>query len=455
MSSLPGVSGASSIDKLVSMYMSLERRPIDALNARRDELEVRSAMFTDLKGMLEELRGLAEELSSDTGSVFSSYVATSSDEKVLTATASGSASPGSYLFSNVVTARAHRMQSTAGTGWTAPTDGTFSIQVGSHTAVNISVTAGQTLSDVRAAINQATYESGGEVVATVIDGKLVVEAKSTGSANQIVLANVDGDLLSSIGMTTSQAASDASFTVNGVSVTRASNTGLTDVVSGLTLNLTGSSAAGEDVMLEVAYDTVTVRSKIESFLEKLNALFDYLKGKSAVTKDSSGSYARGPLNGYSLYTDLRSMLASDLTAQVAGVPSGAPSRLYELGIEMDANMHFVVKDSAKLEEWLSGNPEGVAAFFGGASGAATRVFDRLRPYVVDPLGDAKAYLDREQDTIASEQRSIDGRIDALEERLAMREQQLRAQFARLQSLMVAAMQQQQRLQSIFYTGWGF
>ena len=130
LSSLPGVGGGSSIDKLVSMYMSLERRPIDMLNARRDELEVRSGMFADLKGMLEELRGLAGELSSDSGSVFSSYRATSSDEKVLTATASASASPGSYVFTDVVVARAHRMQSTAGTGWAAPTDGTFSIQVG-------------------------------------------------------------------------------------------------------------------------------------------------------------------------------------------------------------------------------------------------------------------------------------------------------------------------------------
>ena len=243
-----------------------------------------------------------------------------------------------------------------------------------------------------------------------------------------------------------QAASDASLTVNGVAIAQQSSNTIAGAVSGLTLNL---EAEGGPVTLTVAGNTTAIRSKIDAFLTKLNELFDYLKDKSAVTLGSDGNYTRGPLSGYFLYTDLRSGLASDLSAVVGGVASGDPNRLSQIGITMDSSGHFVVSNPDALKNALATNPGSVAALFGGSSGAAARVYNRLEPFVVDPVGDAKAYLDQELESIANEQETLDDRIASQEERLAMEEQRLKLQYSRIQALLIDAVQQQQRMQAMF------
>gem|GEM_PF-5315579 len=243
-----------------------------------------------------------------------------------------------------------------------------------------------------------------------------------------------------------QEASDASLTINGVAVSgKASNT-LSDTVSGLTLNL---KSEGGPVNLSVAADTSAMKSKITTFLNKLNSLVDYLRTKSAVTKGSDDNYTRGALSGYTLYTGLQANLFTDLTTVVAGVVAGNPQRLSELGITMDDNLHFTISDSSTLDDMLANNTRGVAALFGGSSGVCKLISDRLSPFVEAPSSTAKAYLDLEIEGIGSQQSSIDNRIATLNERLAVRENMLRSQFTRLQAAIIEATQTQQRIAAMF------
>ncbi|MGI5837330.1 MAG: flagellar filament capping protein FliD [Chloroflexota bacterium] len=611
-SSLLGGGQSSPIENLIAQYMALEQQPINTLKTQRDELNIRSAMFNDLKTKIKELSDLAKELAgigdeaiTAPTTVFDSHTVTTSDSNLATGTASASAANGSYVLDNIVLAKAHRVQSgQLPSNWTAAEDGIIVVN-----GTRIPISAGDTLNDVRNAINAASYAAGREVIATVInvDGgnsRLILDAKNTGTDYAIKLADLSGSTLSSLAIATTssssvaisgisvstedplypasnltdgvtgdaaswhgtdaetswtitldlgeaqtvsrmvwgrdqggseisgtpkkyvleyldsdgvtwrtlqsvkdgapgageaktdtfyavttsqirititatndgtppaideialyndvgtfsqpalQEAANASLTINGVAVSGKNSNTLTDTVSGITVNL---KAEGGPVTLVVAPDTSAMKSKINNFLNKLNSLVDYLRSKSAITKGTDGNYTRGALSGNTLYTGLQADLFEDLLTKVTGLPSNAPSTLSQLGITMDANLHFSISDSSTFERYLETNASGVASLFGGENGIAKKVSERLSPFVEAPSSTAKSYLDLEIESIGAEQKSIDERIATLNERLAMRESSLRQQFARLQAAIIEATQMQQRLQSMFGSGsgWGF
>ncbi|MCL4370468.1 MAG: flagellar filament capping protein FliD [Chloroflexi bacterium] len=469
LSSLANAGTTTSIDKLVSMYMAVEQKPVNDLKARKGDLAVLSGVFTDLQGKLQGLKDLSDGLASSTNSVFSSHTVSSSDSTKVAATTSSSAVNGTYSIDVTQLASGQRVQSNSvASSWTTAAGGTVTVN-----GVAITVAAGASLSALRDAINGASYAAGQEVMATIVNvdatnSRLVLENKNTGSSATVTVSDPTGavlgpaasggvDLVDGSGnflQPVLSPAQDAQFSVNGVAVTRSKNTGLSDVVSGLTIDLKDSTA-GTAVKLTVAGDTTSMHSKIQSFLDGLNGLVDYLKTKSASTKGSDGNYTRGPLGGYTLYTSLESSLASDLLTQVTGGSAGSPQRLWDLGIQMDGSGHFVISDSAKLDGQLGSNPTGVQYFFGSSSGVAQLVSNRLAPYVDPVVVSQKSYVQQELDAISGQQTALDHRIDTLNGRLTQREATLRTQFIQLQSMMVAAYQQQQQLNSIFSatSGW--
>lgn len=247
-------------------------------------------------------------------------------------------------------------------------------------------------------------------------------------------------------------AGDASFTINGLAVSGKQSNTVTDTISGLTIDLL-SNSSGDPVTLNVASDTKSMKDKIESFLSKLNELTDYIKEKSKITKSSDGnSYSRGALSGNTLYTGLQSYLTNDLLSTVTGVTNGVISRISDLGITMDENLHFVVSDSSTLTKWLDKNPKAVAEFFGADDGIGTKIANRLDPYVATSTSSRKSYLDAEVDAVSSEVDTLNDRIATLEERLKLKEQSYRSQFTRLLSAMIEAQSMQQRIQSML--GYG-
>ncbi len=464
LSSLANSGGTTSIDRLVSMYMAVERKPVDTLKSQKSDLTVQAGVFTDLQGKLQGLKDLADALTvTDSTSVFSSRTVTSSDSTKVGATASSTAANGVYSVDVSFLASGQRVQSgSVATSWTSAAGGTVTVN-----GVAITIAAGASLSAVRDAINSATYAAGKEVMATIVNvdssnSRLVLENKNTGSAATVTVSDPAGTVLGPTGSggiglvdgsgnfleAVLSTARDAQFTVNGVTVTRSENTGLTDVVSGLTIDLKDLTA-GTPVKLTVAADVTTMHSKIKSFLDAFNGVVDYLKTKSASTKGTDGNYQRGPLSGYTLYTGLKSSLSADLLTKVTGGAAGDPQLLYDLGIEMDSSGHFVIEDSDKLDALLGSNPSGAQYFLGSSSGVAKLVSNRLAPYVDPVVVSQKSYIQEELDAISSSQDSIDDRIATMEDRLTQREATLRTQFTQLQSMMVAAYQQQQQLSNIF------
>lgn len=220
----------------------------------------------------------------------------------------------------------------------------------------ITVTESMSLNDIASEINKGTFGSGNEVIATVVNKQLVLSNKYTGASHRL---QASGQVLQDLGILTEsgfknvmQTAKDATFTVNGLNITRSQNSGLTDVISGVTLYL-ASDAEGKSATLNINADNTAQKNAITNFITNFNSLQSYLSSKIAVTKQTDGTYVRGSLSGDQSVIGLRNSLYSlfnktDSTAILY-------KSMRDIGITMNSSMTVSITDSAKLDSALKTN----------------------------------------------------------------------------------------------------
>jgi len=145
----------------------------------------------------------------------------------------------------------------------------------------------------------------GQVTARVTsDGRLQVVDNEIGDTQLVVIATpekpalrFDADnnfgAISSIRTATVQAGADASFTLDGVAVTRSSNT-VDDLIDGLTLNLK-KAASDTTVTLTVGRDYEGIKEAISGFVTAYNDVMNAINAQ--MTYNSDSGTAGGPLFG--------------------------------------------------------------------------------------------------------------------------------------------------------------
>ncbi len=316
---------------------------------------------------------------------------------------------------------------------------------------SLTVAATNSLNAIASAINSATYAEGNAVTASVVDRQLVLAAKDTGTAHTIAAADTSGSALQSLGVLTGagafknemQTALNAAFTVNTLSVTRSKNTGLDDVITGVTLNL-AADAAGQTATLSVSRDNAAVRTKVETLLTQINGVTGYLQLKTAVTGRGSdrtaATYTRGALADDFAYGSLRTDLVTDLTGRVAGLPAGSPLSLAEIGVGLNDNLEAGITDSSKFETALTNNASGVKALLAAVADKVNTRLDRF-------TNSSSGALSLSQKSVGEEVSSIDERITQMNKALAERQSALRTEFAVLQAQIMNNIYLQQQLSS--------
>ena len=141
---------AISLDDYLTQSLAYIRQPITNLEYQRSELEVKSAVFTDLAEKLSALEDVLDRISaSGTSSAFRYKAVTTSAEGVLAATAASDAQEGSHTVFVTQLARAHSVVSgrydQAGTALSQALSGTrsFSISVDGETyEISVDISAG-------------------------------------------------------------------------------------------------------------------------------------------------------------------------------------------------------------------------------------------------------------------------------------------------------------------------
>lgn len=334
--------------------------------------------------------------------------------------------------------------------------GTFQVKglvEGERVTREITVEATDSLQGIRDKLNVANAG----VTAKILDNRLVIESNTRGSAGYIEFVDdAETKVLASLGVLdyTSgeiknelRAAQDASFSFNGLTVTRSTNT-ITDLVSGVTFYLQGPGEA----TVSIGNDLEKPLEAITSFVAQYNSVMDFMATKGG--KDAQDKPAE--LFGDPTLIRLQQTLKRLATDQVLGAtPYSSLSALGITTADPSAKLGFdqagkLTVDEAKLRETLAENLEAVRELFCGTNGVAVR----LNTYV-QALALTGGVVPGRENQLANTIRDLEKQISRLEERLSRREEQLWYQFTALEKVLSTLKQQSDWLAAQILTLPGF
>jgi flagellar hook-associated protein 2 len=425
-------SSSFDVNSIVTQLMELEKRPLAVLDTKEASYQAKISAYGTVKSALASLQSAVQTLTQP--NTFKTLGITSSDLTVVSGSATTEAAPGTY---NVVVdqiAKAHTVRSNGAYTSTSATfnTGTLSIKVGNGSTFDIDITnSNNSLSNIRSAINN----SGAPVSATIVnDGtnqRLVLTSKTMGSAGAItVTANDSGsggtnpltDLIST-NLVEVQAADDAEFTVNGLSITRSSNT-ISDVVQGLTLTLgkEGSST------VSVAKNTTAAVNAVTAFVTAYNAV---VAQNSALTAYDAGNEAASILTGDVTVRSIQSKLSGLVNSGVSGVAGGL-SRLSQVGVSLQRDGTLKL-DTAKLTAALNDTDNDVSSLFTQTTSGNKGIAVQFNDWLNQATG-TNGILANRIEGLTSSIDTLDDRRDAINTRLVTIEARYRAQYSALDAL---------------------
>jgi len=436
-----GIGSGIDVNSLVSQLVTSELQP-DNARISRDSSQVATQLTAvgQLKGALATFQSALSALNSQ--SDFQVKAATSSDDKTLTASAGTTAAAGTYQVEVNSLAQAQQLRSgpVTGDGSSSLGTGNLTLTLGSK-SFTVNVTDdNSSLNAIRDAINSAGDNPG--ISATIVHGagtsQLILTSNTAGAANTITVAtdSYNAGLQSLVydgshtgNYTQLQAASDASITVAGVTVTSPTNT-VTNAIDGVTLNLLAETAADSPLKVTISNDTSTVLNRVQTFVNSYNTLQGVI---AQLGNYDSASQTAGPLLGDSLLTGISTQLRRTLSSPVSGI-TGSVNSLAGLGITTNKDGTLSL-DATKFNKAVSTNFSTVSAIFGGTGGVAST----LSTYVDNQLATGSG-IDARNKTLATRQKQITDEQATITARQAQLTTRYTAQFTAMDTAL-AQMQQ--------------
>jgi flagellar hook-associated protein 2 len=357
---------------IIDNLILLQRQPIAIVEAKRALEDAKLLSFRDLKDRLQNFKSVVNTLNTEarfitTTGVFANNNSTDNNQVASLATTS---SATSGIFSLVVNnlARETKLLS-SGFADTSSTlgNGTISITVGT-TVTDITInSSNNTLEGIRLAINN----SGANVQASFInDGsatnpvKLVISGNKTGVDNAVSISA--SNTLFGFGQSTPitftqvQAAQNASFTLDGVAVTKASNT-VNDVIAGTTLTL---ESAGSGT-ITLSPDEDAIKEKIQNYVDGYNELTLHLQNELALVESTGET---GVLFANFTVQNLQQKLRDTVSSQILGV-EGDFNFLSQIGVRTQSDGTLSI-DDGDLSTAIASDISNISQLF-SSSGRST------------------------------------------------------------------------------------
>jgi flagellar hook-associated protein 2 len=399
-----GVGSGLDVNSIVTGLMSIERRPLDAVNTQKSTFQSKISAYGTLKSALSSFQTSVGALSS--ASKFNAQAVNVSNTGIFTATSDGSATIGNY---DVTVSQLARSQKIASNGFSSVNDtvgtGTLTISFGTYTPnavppetptpedntfvanadkADITLTidsSNNTLAGIRDAINAANESVSATIVNDGTANRLVITSKDTGAVNslQISVADDDGNNTDASGlsqlafdptatagagknMLQMQAAKNALLNIDGIDIVKPSNN-ISDAISGVTLNLLKISD-GETVSLGVESDVETIKKSVNEFVDAYNKLNTSLRSLTFI--DTNNSDNNGRLVGDSA---IRSMAFKIKSMMTNTVNTGTSiNSLTQIGVSFQRDGTLAL-DSTKLESAISTNFDDIKTLFAGGATA--------------------------------------------------------------------------------------
>ncbi|MCK0553225.1 flagellar filament capping protein FliD [Pantoea ananatis] len=451
---MPGISslGAGTSLDLNGLYEKLEKaeqQRLSPLVKHQVSYKAKLTSWSILQISLQKLQTATKAL--ENSSLLASGKVTSTNT-AFTPTLANNTSSGSYEIDVSQLAKSQMLLSkaadskTAQLGDSSQQSRTITIaQKGTDKKLEVTLGKDQTsLSDIRDAINKAQ----GGVNASLIKADngtyyLSLTSKDTGISSAMTVSSSDKKLEGYIGydgnasnssnaMSQKVAPADAVISVNGVKITRSSNT-ITDAPEGVVLKL--NSVTSKPEQLKIEKDNSPMVKAVQDFVDAYNSFQTTVASQTRFTVAKAGSSQQnsdnGALSGDNALRNIHTRIRSLLSAPQTG--SGL-SLLSQIGITQDVNGKLTV-DSKKLEQALNDKPESVTKLLSGdgkKTGFATQMDDFLTKVL-----DTKGPLNTAQDGINASLRQLDKQASAVNLSIASNLARYKAQFTRLSSLVSA------------------
>jgi flagellar hook-associated protein 2 len=244
--------------------------------------------------------------------------------------------------------------------------------------------------------------------------RLAIVSNSSGAPGNLTLTGILHQTNNTaINFTQASAGVNAVLSVDSVPISSATNQ-VSNVINGVTLNLTAPTPAGTPASLTVSPDTASIINGINDFVSAYNTAITALNTQFAV--NSSGTAQ--PLEADGSLRDAQQQLLSAITYSTSG--TGGAVNLATLGINTNNDGTLSV-DSGALSNALASNYSGVQSFFQAASSGFAQ---NLTTVLNNLNGPANGELTLDAQTYSQSSAALGTQITDLQSQLAVQTQNL-------------------------------
>jgi flagellar hook-associated protein 2 len=351
---------ASGLDdsQIISELMSIAQQPQQNII---NQTALETTRQSDLQAIQTQLGSLSVAVSQlvDPSTWSTSQQITSSDPNV--SATGGGVPPGGFQVSVQQLARAAQLTQTSSSS-SAADDDQLTIQIGSNSAFNVNVKAGDSLQTIANSINSA---AGTQAFASVVNSKLVLSSQITGAANTISVTSTGGGTVAAdLGLTQTVAPKDAVFTLDGGSQqTSASNT-VTTIATGLSVTFLGTTNGTASVTVaQAGANSQGVADALDNFVTVYNQTIEMITNKvdekKVANPTTDADRAMGDLAGDPSLTSLLGQLREALGSAFTGAPTGMTT-LSQAGLSTGAAVGSGQLNQAALDGELTLDPNELA-----------------------------------------------------------------------------------------------
>lgn len=429
---ITGSSSGMDYQAMVTSMLDAEKIPWYRLDNENYAFEQKQSAWTEIDGAYSSLHSTVTEL--DSYRIWQQMKATSSDEDVATATAKYTAQEATYSIDVDHLAESHRIAADKQSDSTSALNlsGTFTIN-----GEDITVGVGDSLEAIRDSINSASANMGDDdkVSATIIDSTLVIKRNKTGDTDLTIADSGTDTVLKSLGILNGddsiknelQTSEDLQATVNGIAISKSTNSGITDIVTDVTFNFEKAGSSS----VTIAHDTTNIMSLIEKFVDGYNVAMATSEAHTSV--DSSGSdITAGILQSNRFAKDISYQSRKFLTSyDNSGTLDADYNRLSKIGIGTTGeDNRIAITDMAALESALTNNFDAVEDLFRDFDKGVIHQFEDYLDNLTAPMS---GKLDQQVASLGNRIKSNEKRMSAIDRSLAMYEDQLWVQMGAIEA----------------------
>ena len=358
-----GINSNLDTQDIINKMVSLEARSMDLVEAKKQIEEQKLASFKELKNRLQTFKSVVTTLNTESRfivnrSVFSNN-SSSDNNKVVDITTTSSATSGTYSLVVDNLATETKIISNGFANTTSELEyGRVKVTSGSASATVTINSSNNSLDGLRLAINnlgldvKASFLNDGDDTVPV---RLLISGNLTGATGAVTMSYSKDSIypVDEISFTTTQEAKNASFSIDGVSISKSSNT-VSDVISGAALKL--QSAGSGTISLSTDINAIT--TKVSDFVDEYNEVSLFLNEQLSLDTDTEQT---GVLFGNFAVQNLQQIFRSSISSKVTGI-TGDYTYLSQIGISTKSDGTLIL-DTDKLSEALIDDIQNVSQLF--------------------------------------------------------------------------------------------